>query len=174
MGLLMPAERFCQLWPDSTMRKLYVNVEEEKTAQAEEEVRTYLKETGNHSNLTSKATIAEQYEKQTKSSAVMGNAISVVIAIVGILNFINSMVTSVVSRRKEFAMIQSVGMSKKQLRKMLILEGLYYAGLTLAASYAVSSLVIGTVIRSMVEGGMSSFQFTLFPLVVCTPILVIF
>ena len=79
----------------------------------------------------------------------MGNAISVVIAIVGILNFINSMVTSVVSRRKEFAMIQSVGMSKKQLRKMLILEGLYYAGLTLAASYAVSSLVIGTVIRSM-------------------------
>ena len=90
----------------------------------------------------------------------MGNAISVVIAIVGILNFINSMVTSVVSRRKEFAMIQSVGMSKKQLRKMLILEGLYYAGLTLAASYAVSSLVIGTVIRSMVEGGMSSFQFT--------------
>ena len=104
----------------------------------------------------------------------MGNAISIIIAIVGILNFINSMVTSVVSRRKEFAMIQSVGMGKKQLRKMLVLEGLYYAGLTLTASYLFSSLVVGIVIRGMTQGGMTSFHFTLFPLVICTPLLVAF
>ena len=84
------------------------------------------------------------------------------------------MVTSVVSRRKEFAMIQSVGMGKKQLRKMLVLEGLYYAGLTLTASYLFSSLVVGIVIRGMTQGGMTSFHFTLFPLVICTPLLVAF
>ena len=37
------------------------------------------------------------------------------------------MVTAIVSRQKEFAMIQSVGMTKRQLRSMLIDEGLYYA-----------------------------------------------
>ena len=47
----------------------------------------------------------------------MGNTISVIIALVGVLNFINSMVTAIVSRKKEFAMIQSVGMTKRQLRK---------------------------------------------------------
>ena len=174
MKFLLPADVFSGLWPDSTVRKFYVNVEAEKVIEAEEQVQAYLRETGNSSNLTSKNTIAQQYEKETRSSAVMGNAISVIIAIVGILNFINSMVTSVVSRRKEFAMIQSVGMGKKQLRKMLVLEGLYYAGLTLAAAYLFSSLVVGIVIRGMTQGGMTSFHFTLFPLVICTPLLVAF
>lgn len=174
MKFLLPADVFSRLWPDSTVRKFYVNVEAEKVIEAEEQVQAYLRETGNSSNLTSKNTIAQQYEKETRSSAVMGNAISVIIAIVGILNFINSMVTSVVSRRKEFAMIQSVGMGKKQLRKMLVLEGLYYAGLTLAAAYLFSSLVVGIVIRGMTQGGMTSFHFTLFPLVICTPLLVAF
>lgn len=174
MKFLLPADVFSGLWPDSTVRKFYVNVDTEKVLEAEEQVQAYLRETGNSSNLTSKNTIAQQYEKETRSSAVMGNAISIIIAIVGILNFINSMVTSVVSRRKEFAMIQSVGMGKKQLRKMLVLEGLYYAGLTLTASYLFSSLVVGIVIRGMMQGGMTSFHFTLFPLVICTPLLVAF
>lgn len=174
MKFLLPADVFSRLWPDSTVRKFYVNIDTEKVLEAEEQVQAYLRETGNSSNFTSKNTIAQQYEKETKSSAVMGNAISIIIAIVGILNFINSMVTSVVSRRKEFAMIQSVGMGKKQLRKMLVLEGLYYAGLTLTASYLFSSLVVGIVIRGMTQGGMTSFHFTLFPLVICTPLLVAF
>lgn len=62
----------------------------------------------------------EQYETETRASKVMGNTISVIIALVGVLNFINSMVTAIVSRKKEFVMIQSVGMTKRQLRKMLI------------------------------------------------------
>lgn len=65
----------------------------------------------------------------------MGFAISLIIAFIGILNFINSMLTAIVSRQKEFAMIQSIGMTKRQLRCMLIDEGLCYAVSTLAASY---------------------------------------
>ena len=105
---------------------------------------------------------------------IMGNAISVVIALVGILNFINSMVTAIVSRKKEFAMLQSVGMTKGQLRRMLVFEGLDYAGLTLLFSFAASILVVGTVVRSMVEGGYNTFQFTLLPLYICAPILIAF
>ena len=55
-------------------------------------------------------------------------------------NFINSMVTAIVSRKREFAVIQSVGMTKKQLNRMLVNEGLFYAVLTLVASYLLSSL----------------------------------
>ena len=65
----------------------------------------------------------------------MGNAISIIIALVGVLNFVNSMVTAILSRKREFAVIQSVGMTKRQLSRMLTAEGLYYAALTLAASY---------------------------------------
>ena len=50
-----------------------------------------------------------------------------VIGLIGMLNFINSVLTNIVTRRKEFAMMEAIGMTKKQLLQMLILEGIYYA-----------------------------------------------
>ena len=71
-------------------------------------------------------------------------------------------------------MIQSIGMTKRQLRKMLMFEGLYYAGMTLLASYVLGSLTVGVIVRALVAGGYSTFHFTLLPLVICTPILIAF
>ena len=57
---------------------------------------------------------------------------------------------------------------------MLVYEGLFYALLTLAASYVISPLSVGILIRAMVSGGFSTFRFTLLPLVICTPLLLLF
>ena len=50
-----------------------------------------------------------------------------IIGAIGVLNFINTMVTNIIARKKEFAIIEAVGMTKKQLKKMLLLEGFYYS-----------------------------------------------
>ena len=101
-------------------------------------------------------------------------AYNVIIALVGVLNFANSMITAIVSRKREFAMIQSVGMTKRQLRRMLVYEGLYYAGLTLLASWIVSALAVGIGVRAVTAADdFSPFRFTLLPLGVCTPLLFI-
>ena len=71
-------------------------------------------------------------------------------------------------------MIQSIGMTKKQLCRMLVYEGLYYAGITLVCSYLISALAVGVGIRAMTAGGFTTFQFTLLPLVICTPVLLFF
>lgn len=125
-------------------------------------------------NIVSRQTMVEQYEAETRSAAVMGYAISIIIALVGILNFINSMVTAIISRKREFAMIQSIGMTKRQLRLMLMFEGLYYAGMTLIASYILGSFTVGVIVRGMVADGYSTFHFTLLPLIICAPILIVF
>ena len=52
--------------------------------------------------------------------------------------------------------------------------GFYYAGITLIVSYVLSSFAVGVVIRAMVEGGFTTFRFTLLPLLICTPLLLIF
>ena len=57
---------------------------------------------------------------------------------------------------------------------MLVYEGLYYAVITLTVSYVISTAAIGIGIRAMVEGGFTTFHFTLLPLIVCTPILLTF
>ena len=174
LSFIIPSEAFREQWPDHTLRKLFLNVDDAHIDTVQAFLDEYMETTDPGLPVASRQTMAEQYESETKSSAVMGNAISVVIALVGVLNFINSMVTAIVSRKREFAVIQSVGMTKKQLNRMLVNEGLFYAILTLGASYLISSLAVGVVVRAMVEGGFTTFRFTLLPLVICTPVLLIF
>lgn len=71
-------------------------------------------------------------------------------------------------------MMQSVGMTKPQLCKLLVYEGMDYAWITLVITYAVSSLAVGIGVRAMVEGGFTTFRFTLLPLMICTPLLIVF
>lgn len=50
----------------------------------------------------------------------VGGALSLVIGMIGVLNFINFMLTSILTRRREFAMLQSMGMTRRQLSQMLM------------------------------------------------------
>ena len=174
MSFIIPTVTFQQQWPENTLRRLFFNVDDEHIPAAQEMIDAYTKTVDTSLPVTSRKTMAEQYEAETRASAVMGNTISVIIALVGVLNFINSMVTAIVSRKKEFAMIQSVGMTKRQLRKMLICEGLDYAAITLIVSYIVSTLAVGIGVRAMTANEFSTFHFTLMPLMICTPILLVF
>jgi len=61
---------------------------------------------------------------------ILGGGISGILILIGILNFINVMITGVNVRLKEFAVMESVGMTKKQIKKMLTFEGAYYASIT--------------------------------------------
>ena len=174
LSFILPTAAFREQWPDHTLRQLFLNTYDSHIESMQAFLDEYMASTNPGLPVTSRQTMAEQYQAQTRSSAVMGNAVSVVIALVGVLNFINSMVTAIVSRRREFAVMQSVGMTKKQLCRMLVNEGLYYAGLTLLFSYLISAFAVGVVVRAMVEGGFTTFRFTLLPLVACTPVLIFF
>lgn len=175
LPFVLPADVFTELWQDSNLRKFYFNVTDEAMEAARKLLLEYQQEDAIGMNVVSRQTMIEQYETQTRASAVMGYAISVIIALVGVLNFINSMVTAIIARRREFAMIQSVGMTKRQLRQILTFEGLYYAGITLFAAYILSVLTVGVILRVMVTAadGYSTFHFTLLPLVCCTPVLIV-
>ena len=175
LSFYLPADTFREMYPDNTLRKMFFDVAEECQPQAEKMLIDYCDNVDKSLNYTAKSTLIEHYQEQTRANTVMGFAISLIIAFVGILNFINSMLTAIVSRQKEFAMIQSIGMTKRQLRRMLIDEGLYYAVSTLVASYVLGTLGIAIGIRAMVSGDWTAtYHFTLMPLVICTPILIIF
>lgn len=64
----------------------------------------------------------------------------------GILNFINVIFTNVYSRQKELAALESIGMTQTQIRKTLIMEGVYYSFITLLLL-----LTFGTVISYLMS-----------------------
>ena len=49
---------------------------------------------------------------------LLGGVLSGVIAVVGTLNFLNAILTGMIARRREFAVLQSVGMTRRQLKRM--------------------------------------------------------
>lgn len=175
LGLYIPAEDFRAMYPENTLRKYFFDVAAEDQPAAEQMLLDVQSEDDPALSFTSKQTLIDHYKEQTRASTIMAFAISFVIAVVGVLNFVNSMLTAIFSRQKEFAMLQSIGMTRRQLRNMLIDEGLYYAGITLVLSYLLSALVVGVGVRLLVAGDWTAtFHFTLLPLVICTPILLAF
>ena len=170
--LIISADAYTQIWPDSNLQKFFFNVADEGLDEAASMLSEYQERTAPGMNLVFRESLIAQYEAETRATAVMGYAISIIIALVGVLNFVNSMVTAIISRKREFAMIQSIGMTKRQLRGMLTYEGFYYAGLTLAASYFLGSITVGVIVRAITSAGYSTFRFTLLPLAICTPILI--
>lgn len=85
---------------------------------------------------------------------IVGTFMSVVIGVIGIVNFVNVILTSIISRKKEIATMQSIGMQGKQLRKMLCTEGIIFSLLALSGSLALGVVLIplvSNVLAGMVE-----------------------
>ena len=69
----------------------------------------------------------ELFEQTNYSLSLLGNGAAVLLIVIGLVNFVNVMLTGVVARKNEFAIMESIGTTKKQIRKILTLEGGIYA-----------------------------------------------
>lgn len=81
----------------------------------------------------------KEHHSQKSSIEIIGMVLVVVIAFIGLLNLINTMVTSILTRKKELGMLQAIGLSDKQLNLMLQVEGMYYAIISGVLSAVVGS-----------------------------------
>ena len=122
----------------------------------------------------SKMQLAEEFAGMTKSLTIVGMALSLLIGFIGVVNYANSLITSIIVRKRELSMLQSIGMSGKQLKLLLVLEGLYYVigtviG-TLVLSVIISFVIMQPIINSLIW---FQFNFTLIPLMAAYPVLVV-
>ncbi|MFR7960634.1 MAG: ABC transporter permease [Roseburia intestinalis] len=125
-------------------------------------------------NYDSKQTYINSFNDLTFMVITIGGALSIIIGLIGVVNFVNSVLTSIVTRRKEFAMLQSIGMTGKQLKKMLAFEGLYYAAGTVVASAIFGTLVSLIIVRAISNSiWFFTYQFVIWPMLVVYPFLIV-
>lgn len=84
----------------------------------------------------------EDFKKSMMSLSIVGGGISLILILIGLMNFGNVMLTSVYTRSKEIATLESVGMTKKQLKKMLVCEGMTYGGISIGLIVTLGSVMI--------------------------------
>lgn len=63
----------------------------------------------------------------------------IVIGIIGYISLINTMITSILVRKKELGILQAIGLSDKQLRQMIHREGMFFTFGTLALSLTIGN-----------------------------------
>ncbi|MCY6960560.1 ABC transporter permease [Clostridium brassicae] len=148
--------------------KTILNVDEEHIITTENWLKNYTTNTDRGLDYYSKVTLRQTFQGMIDMYQLVGGALCAILALIGILNFVNSMATSILSRHKEIAMLQSVGMTGQQVKKMLIFEGISYSLLGLLCSLALSTLASVTIVRMMGnELSYFTWHFTLLPVMLC-------
>lgn len=64
-----------------------------------------------------------------------------IIGVIGFMNMANTLITSIITRRRELGILQAIGMTKKQLSYMLQMEGLVFTAGTLLVSLSFGNLL---------------------------------
>lgn len=89
------------------------------------------------SQLSSRAKVDDSIGSIKKAGMIF----SLFLLFMGMINFINVIFTSIYSRQKELAAMESIGMTQGQIKKMLILEGVYYSVITMALLLTVGLVI---------------------------------
>ncbi|HBA96494.1 MAG TPA: ABC transporter permease [Lachnospiraceae bacterium] len=147
-------------------------VKDENKEAFEAAVKDYTESTSPDMQYTSKQTLANEFSGLVTIISTIGFALAIVIAFISILNFINAVFTGIISRKREFAMLQSIGMTTGQLQGVIICEGISYV-----AAAGLINLFIGSALSYLVLGALNNiitffeYKFQILPLLIMLPVL---
>lgn len=129
--ILISEEAAKQLGEDVSTDMIIANCEKEAEGSVKKGIKELTKVSPCVRMTQIKSDLASQFTSSMMALNILSGGISIVLILIGIINFINVMLTGVYARRGELAVMESVGMTKKQIKRMLVCEGGYYAGITL-------------------------------------------
>ncbi len=145
---------------------------------ANAKMESYLKEytsgDGSEFDYESRASYENEFHEFRRLFLLLGSALSFIVGLVGVLNFINAVLTGIIARKRELAVLQAVGMTGEQLKKMLVFEGLLYTMCAMALCL-VLEIVLSPLMKSAMEGlfWFFTYRFTLTPVLIVLPFFVV-
>ncbi|MGI6070086.1 MAG: ABC transporter permease [Blautia sp.] len=163
---------FQEIYPDYPERiaKLFIDGIEETTDEQTTQIKEMLqKEFNSQILISSRMESGRLYAEQKQSMMVLGLFLAFVFGMIGITNVVNTLVTGVISRKLEYAAMQSVGMTKKQMKHSIAANGLSLSVVSLAAAF-----LLGGGLAYVVASGIPFFTgFTWGPFVTACLLLVV-
>ena len=174
VSYILPESAYLELEGDKGAMRALVEVEDDKEEAFEKWIKEYTTSEDTAMDYTSKASVVAEYKSLSDTIGIVGIVLAVILGLIGLMNFANTMVTSIIVRSRELAMLEAVGMTGGQQKKRLMKEGFTYFIWTMLVSVVISSIMNVTVIKFLAaEFGMFVWRFTLMPLAVCLPLIMV-
>ena len=97
----------------------------------------------------------DQMKQTVLSIQTVGYSLAGMIFLIGALNIVNTALSSAAERRREFAMLEAVGMTDKQMMRMLLTESLYSGSvavlITVCVGFPLIAIIINTAMNALVS-----------------------
>ena len=119
---------------------VWVSCEEDKLAS----VQSALEQMTAGSEYYELNTYQDAYKLSNMSVAMVKSAAYALLGIIGVIGFMNmanTLITSIITRRRELGILQAIGMTKRQLNHMLQMEGLIFTVGTLLVSLSLGNVL---------------------------------
>ena len=145
---------------------------EEYHKETEEAILSNIEESSNKTDFSwdSKIEQAENVKAAQGHMMEIGFGIVLILGIIGVMNYINTSVGNMQSRQKEISIMESVGMTERQVKKMLVWEGIFYTGGVLFLTLTVGIGITYAIYQTMNYMG-AKFWFPALPFLGATLIL---
>lgn len=122
----MPAEVYDTLFPDSGIRNVVINIDHSQQKEFETFLSGVLE--GSYASVATRSDYQWNFENARFRQQLVSIMVALVLLIIGVLNFCNALVTKTLVRKKELAVYESLGMTRRQIKRLLLAEGLLYGG----------------------------------------------
>ena len=131
IAYILPMEAFDKLFPGQAYRQLAVNIDKEQQKEFESYLDEYEQGLNRGVGITRRSEYQENFRVARLNLVLPDLVIGLVLTGIALMNFMNMLVSKTVSRKKEFALYESLGMTGTQLRVLLLLEGIFHGALIL-------------------------------------------
>lgn len=122
---LVPLPVFDDLFPDQGYRQLAVDIDHSRQASFEDFLSRYEQGLNRGISVTMRSDYQENFENSRLNMVLILGMIGAVLLGIALLNFVNMTVSKMAGRRREFAVYQSLGMTMRQLQRLVLLEGVF-------------------------------------------------
>ncbi len=171
-NLILPEDEYLAVYGECAPMRTLIDVEDDSEPSFEEWISSYIRNTS--LSYTSKQSVIEDNRSFGELFAIAGIIVAVIFGVIGVMNFANTMIASIIARSREFAMLEAVGMTVEQQKRSLVREGLGYYAYTSVLSLFLSSIINMTLVKTFVnELPMFSWNFSLTSLAVCLPVILV-
>ncbi len=161
---VMPEQAVLSFVPYDTLNAhLLISVTPEKEAAVGKALNEMIADKAELS-LETYADRAVTYSQTANSVFGTISGLAIFIMMFSILSMMNTLITNIVTRKQELAMLESIGMSKGQIRKMLLGESLILVLAAVGVTMTIGAL-LGYVLTNLIHNGGAFYITFRFPVV---------
>lgn len=152
VNFYLPSNEFLKKINKNVMISYLVDAKERNITSMENEIKKKSELENSNFTYQSKNVLLEKFWGEQNSLILLCVFFGLIFGMIGILSFVNSIISSIIDNSKEIAILKSIGMTSKQISKMIYFESIYFVFFVVLSSFLFISF------GDMIIGGLYANQ----------------